>query len=232
MKKIVILALGLALLLALTATPVMAGRDRTCITIQDGIISYSEGHYLAGEPLQTGYDVYGYNYQAHMFNGSYVNSYLGGAGFPPYDGDDEGYLAENPDAKNHWAWPYRDVQLMMKWSDIWLSNKDCNQDGKLDRGGPGGTSSAAPGAWLTNHQWGYNEDGSWWTYFVKIVAVPADAYKSDDGETWYRSDGTEIGPVIWTSYAVVQRVSNDPSAGEHGILYLSPASPGFGFYKP
>jgi hypothetical protein len=44
-----------------------------CTTIQDGIIQYSTGHYLEGEPLTVGYDPYGYNYQAHMFNGSTAN---------------------------------------------------------------------------------------------------------------------------------------------------------------
>jgi hypothetical protein len=31
-------------------------------------------------------------------------------------------------------------------------------------------------------------------------------------------------------FAIIQEVSNDPSAGEHGILYKSPAGPGFGIY--
>ena len=91
------------------AAPVMAAKPDSCTTIQDGVLNYSAGHYLAGQPLQVGYDAYGYNYQSHMFNGCYANVYLGGAGFPPYDGDDDAYLADNPDAENHWAWPYRDV---------------------------------------------------------------------------------------------------------------------------
>ena len=61
---------------------------------------------------------------------------------------------------------------------------------------------------------------------MKIVMVPSDAY--DDGEYWYTADGIQIGPIIWGAYAVIQRVSNDPSLGEHGILYKSPVGPGFG----
>ncbi|MCK4581454.1 MAG: hypothetical protein KAU10_08875, partial [Dehalococcoidia bacterium] len=101
-------------------------------TIQDGIIQYSAGHYLGGEPLTVSYDPYGYNYQAHMFKGSIANAYLGKDGFPPYEGDAEAYLAENPGAESKWYWPYRDDELVMKWNDAWLSNKDCNGDGKLD----------------------------------------------------------------------------------------------------
>ena len=85
----------------------------SCVKIQDGILTYSAGHYLEGELLMTGYDEYGYNYQGHMYKGSYANVYLGGAGFPPYLGDDETYLAENPAAASNWAWPYRSVQLLI-----------------------------------------------------------------------------------------------------------------------
>jgi hypothetical protein len=61
---------------------------------------------------------------------------------------------------------------------------------------------------------------------VKIVAAPADATKADG--YWYTADGIEIGPVIWGAFAKIQQVSNDPSVGEHGILYKSPVGPGFG----
>lgn len=233
MKRIFIILFTLVLVLSLLAVPVMAkdgGKNGGCTTIQDGVLTYSVGHYLEGEPLKVGYDIFGYNYQAHMFNGYYANSYLGKEGFPPYEGDTEAYLEEYPEAANKWYWPYRDVKLMMKWSDIWLSNKDCNDDGILDRGGPGGTSSDAEGAWLTNHQSGWNDDGTRWIYFVKIVAAPDDAYKQ--GGYWYTADDIEIGPVIWGAYARILQISNDPAYDEHGVLYKSPASPGFGYYKP
>ena len=123
---------------------------------------------------------------------------------------------------------YCDVKLMMKWNDAWLSNKDCDGDDLLDRH-YGFTSYIGSGAWVTNHQSGsYEEDGATynWNYFVKIVAAPADAYTADG--TWYAADATEIGPVIWGSFAVIQRVYNDQGTGEHGIEYLSPSGPGLG----
>jgi hypothetical protein len=199
-----------------------------CTKIQDGVIMYSAGHYLEGQPLTTGYDPFGYNYQAHMFNGSYANVYLGGAGYPPYTGDDASYLAENPTASTHWAWPYRDVNLVMKWDEDWLANVDCDGDGKLDRH-YGSPSYIGSGAWETNHMWGsYDEDGKTctWDYFTKIIAVPADATLS--GGIWYSADGTEIGPSIWGQFATIQTVENDPCAGLHGISYSSPDHSGFG----
>jgi hypothetical protein len=235
MKRILILTLTLVLLLGLAATPAMAdkgGKKADCATITHGEVYYSSTHYMAGQTIPTGYDGYGYNYQGHMFSGSFANVYLGGDGFPPYEGDDEAYLAENPLAANHWSWPYRDIKLLMKWNDAWLSNKDCDGDGKLDRH-YGFDSYVGSGAWETNHQWGsYEDDGEvyQWNYFCKIVAVPADAYV--EGVSWYTADGAEIGPVIWGAFATVFEVYNDQGTGEHGVYYNSPAPTGFGYYKP
>ena len=67
-----------------------------------------------------------------------------------------------------------------------------------------------------------------WNYFVKIVAVPADATLVNG--IWYNANGSEIGPVIWGQFATVQSVDNDPCGGYHGIEYLSPTGPGFGKY--
>ncbi|MCK4679394.1 MAG: hypothetical protein KAT48_14770 [Bacteroidales bacterium] len=199
-----------------------------CATIQSGTIPYSAGHYLSGEFISTGYDIFGYNYQAHLFNGTYANIYLGRDGFPPYEGDDDAYLAENPEAANHWAWPYRTTEVLMKWNDAWLSKKDCDGDGLLDRH-YGHDSYIGSGAWETNHMWGTYEEGGElcdWNYFVKIIAVPDDAEKVSG--VWYNADGIEIGPDIWGQFAIIQQVENDPCAGIQGIQYRSPDHPGFG----
>ncbi|MDO8564535.1 MAG: hypothetical protein Q7R88_00920 [bacterium] len=199
-------------------------------TLKDKVITYSPGSYLAGQAIPLGVDPYGYNYQSHSFNGSYFNSYANGAGFPPYTGDDATYLAANPGAASHWAWPYRNDQLAMKWNEAWLSNQDRDGDGKLDRH-YGYPTYVGSGAWLSNHQSGEyvvaGEEVSW-NYFVKIVAVPADATKV--GSVWLDSSGTEIGPVIWGEFAILQEVLNDHGTGDHGVSYHSPAGPGVGKY--
>jgi hypothetical protein len=72
-----------------------------------------------------------------------------------------------------------------------------------------------------------NDDGSKWTYFVKIVAAPDTAMLFSG--TWYSIfGGIEIGPMIWGSFAILQEIVNDPSTGEHGRQYGSPAGPGVG----
>jgi hypothetical protein len=183
-----------------------------CNVIQDGIIFDS-----VGQVITTGYDEWGYNYQAHMFNGIYCEARRSAQ-----------WCLDNPDLA--------DIDLLMKWNDAWLSNKDCYGDGLLDRH-YGYASYIGSGAWLTNHQSGSYEievkgklKTIHWTYFVKIVAVPIDATEVDG--IWVGADGIDIGPSIWGSFAVVQEVENDPGAAIHGIQYLSPSGSGFGQYGP
>lgn len=186
-----------ASLLALSASPAFAA----CETIQDGVLFDS-----ASQLIEPGFNEWGYNYQAQMFNGGYCDSYRDAA----------------------WCQAYTDVDLLMKWNTAWLSNKDCDGDGLLDRH-PGSDSYIGSGAWLTNHQSGkvdVNGKKRKWTYFIKIVAAPDDATASLG--KWYAADGTEIGPVIWGQFAIIEEVLNDPSSGDHGVLYKSPIGPGFG----
>ncbi|MBN1964780.1 MAG: hypothetical protein JW910_09045 [Anaerolineae bacterium] len=204
MKKI-----GFVLIVtAVLVVPLLASADEckgqggnSCTTIQDGTLLTSDGF-----PITTGYDQWGYNYQAHMFNGLYCDAYHDAA----------------------WCQPYADVRLMMKWNDAWLSNMSCDEDGLLDRHF-GFDSYIGSGAWTTNHQSGeYELDGvtCYWDYFVKIVAAPAGATKV--GGIWYDADGTEIGPDIWGEFAIIQEVYNDPCGGYEGLQYISPDHGGLG----
>ena len=198
--------LGALVLVVLCTASLPATKDaQDCATIQSGTLTNS-----AGATLTVGYDDWGYNYQARLFNGYYCDSYRDAA----------------------WCQPYADVELSMKWNDAWISNKDCDLDGKLDRH-HGFQSYLGSGAWLTNHQAGtYLEGGKkkHWTYFVKIAAAPLDADLIDG--IWHAADGTEIGPAIWGEFIVLQRVLNDTGTGDHGVLYLSPYSAGFGRFSP
>ena len=199
MKKTVVFVLIGLLTIALSVSIVSAASKDTCTTIQSGLLLTS-----TGEVIETGFDQYGYNYQAHQYIGYYGN------------------YQRPPDPVD---WGYR---LMMKWNDAWLSNKDCDGDGLLDRH-YGFPSYIGSGAWLTNHMSGsyeLNDNTCHWTYFVKIIAAPEGAYKLNG--KWYNAEGVEIGPVIWGSFAIIQQVENDPCAGIHGLQYSSPDHNGFG----
>lgn len=173
-----------------------AGQNAGCTAIQEGVLQTSDG-----QVIQPGYDEWGYNYQARLFNGGYCDAYRDAA----------------------WCQPYRDDGLSMKWNHAWLDNLDCDGNGLLDRhfGLP---SYIGSGAWLTNHMSG-GQGAERWTYFVKIVAAPADAVLT--GGVWYSASGDQIGPLIWGEFAIIQEVESGS-----GILTRSPVGPGFGKFKP
>lgn len=186
-KKILVGAAASAVMFGAMVVPAFAAP--ACETIKSGNITDS-----AGNPVVSGYDQFGYNYQAHMFNGTYDSSdrtidgtYWGGTG------------------------DYVDDKLMMKWSDAWLANVDCNGDHKLDRGLVDGIVGGTSMGWLTNHVVGdYTLDGNVQNYtdFVKIV--------------W-----TGPGSPLWGQYTIIQEVWNDPAGGLNG-LYSKIGTPGLG----
>ena len=187
-------------LLALLVVPSTVGakgpcKKDGCTTIQDGTLLRSDG-----KPVVVGYDEWGYNYQAHMFNGMYCDAYRDAA----------------------WCQPYKDINLIMKWNDAWLSNMDCDGDSLLDRH-YGFDSYIGSGAWLTNQQSG-QDDGKTWTYFVKIVAMQEDGVCPDGADS------------IWGAFCVIQEVNggypplNEPYGGNGAVLVVTPA--GFGAYPP
>lgn len=120
MKKLLMFVLT-GIVFVLVASPVESAKPAVdvCKTIQGGMLTDA-----IGQIIGLGYDQWGYNYQAHMFNGLYEN--FSRPTMPVTEGS---------------------LNLMMKWNDAWLSNKSCDTDFKLDRPNP----VQGSGAWLTNH---------------------------------------------------------------------------------
>lgn len=183
MKKLWLTVAVIALVVVFFSMPAVAAEAGTCTTIADGVLKDTNGNLLV-----MGFDEFGYNYQAHLFNGV-------------ADGIDR-VLGNDPS-------DYADDLLVMKWSDAWLSNTDCNGDGKLDRG----TNGISQG-WETNMYNGdYDSDGdgvqdAHYTWFTKIA--------------WVGPGGS-----LWGQYETIQDVGNDPVGGYHGLLEKV-HSPGFG----
>lgn len=182
MKKLLFL-IAIAIVFASTTSPVMAVKPAACATIQGGTITDS-----AGQQVTLGYDQWGYNYQANMFNGWYGN--YSRPTVPATSGD----------------------SLMMKWNDAWLSSKDCDDDHKLDRHF-GFVSYRGSGAWLTNHASGaydvQNISGSYvFNYEWNDGYYPNDVVLTQTGQSvtgtigWpsgqnpYLVEGTVVGTVV------------------------------------
>jgi hypothetical protein len=138
MKIKLVLISAMAVTLAMSTFALAA--KTTCATIQGGTLTD-----VTGNPIGLGYDQWGYNYQAHMFNGFYDN--YARPSTPVTSGD----------------------SLMMKWNDAWLSNMDCNGDTKLDRP----ANYIGSGAWLTNHANGNYIDVAG-TYVINVEYLSVD----------------------------------------------------------
>lgn len=179
MKKLTFFIVGIVAF-AFAASPVSAATQK-CATIQGSTITDSNGNVIA-----PGFDKWGYNYQAHMFDG-FADNYARPA-VPVTSGD----------------------RLVMKWSDAWLANVDCDGDGKLDRGLVDGVASGTSMGWLTNHYVGSYVDSSGitqhYTDFYKIV--------------WVGPSGD-----LWGQYHVIQEEYSD--TGASGYHFHDP-QPGFG----
>lgn len=154
MRKILLIALIIIVAAALVAT-ISAKTSRApkddCVAIQSGTIIDA----YDGSVITTGVNSWGYNYQGHIFNGTYCDAYHNAI----------------------WCQKWKDVKLIIKWNDNWTSNQDCNGDGKLDK-----NTGVGSDAWATNHQSGeYIKNGETcaWDYFVKIAAKPTADYNCE-----------------------------------------------------
>ncbi len=132
----------LGVLLVCLAVSAAIGGTTMATTIPEGEIEYWPGHYLAGEPVGTGSDVFGHNYQAHMAVGNLLNiGFLPWMGLPPYEGDDEAYYQRlaDEDPWGAWGgdagcaetcvssilpWGHRDWRAVFQWNEAYLSNQD------------------------------------------------------------------------------------------------------------
>jgi len=188
-------------------------------TIQSGQVTYWDGHYLAGQVVRTGFDVFGFNYQAHIAQSYWTNMAAGYYGFPPYAGDDAAYFQRLRDegfvdpgwddtAVGSWAldnvpfWGDRDGWCHFQWNDAYISKTDgSDTDSWLDwhpftappytRGhGFVGSGAVMRGIWSW-HLGANTADVTW-------VAVPETAFlgaKQMGPESWclcawwYESEG-------------------------------------------
>jgi len=200
--------------------------------IDDSIeFNNSFGAEKVNNPKYTGFNEFGYNWQAHHFNGILINAVFGdfidengnpAMGMDPYTGDDEAYLAAYPflsDPSYAMFWSFRNINLVMHWNKTLISDLGVYPDSWFDSNG-----------WITFHYSGTVENKNW-SQFQKLVA----ARSSDElrGYTWYDQDGNELGYASdWSDLIIVQiRSTGEPPFPFMPGSYNSPVSPGLGKYK-
>ncbi len=185
--------------------------NKPCATIQGGQLLDERGN-----ALSTGYDEYEYNYGAHNFGGFYANW-------------------DRPDVPQSSPWQWADDQVAMTWNDAWLSNKDCDGDGVLDRP----DSYQGSGAAVVIHFGGICDNLKQWTRQVELSAVPADAVAGNDG-LWYFK-GKKLGRqitialrdtlngalIVATGLAVTKDSINNscPAEHDHATRFAFPVAP-------
>ncbi|MCA6075104.1 hypothetical protein [Fulvivirga sedimenti] len=167
-----------------------------------------------------GFDQWGYNWNAHHFNGNVWNAivadYLYQGEFfwriDPYTGDDESYLEKYPWADQMPFWAYRNMELVMHWNEGLIS-KDGEYQDWLDSD-----------AWITFH-YKLGKGSDKWFQFQKFVAAKSTDYIKDG--MWYDQDGNLIGIFHdWDTLIMIEV----HDAGQPPY-FKSPLSPGLGKYK-
>lgn len=175
------------------------------------------------------FDVYGFNWQAHHFNGYLVNAILGDYlykdmpfhNWKPYAGEGESFIQEFDNTFGFFMLPpaLLDCELVMHWNDELISCEGVYPDTWIDSNG-----------WITFH---YSMDikGQKWSQFQKLVATRSTDYLENG--IWYNKEGKEIGIMSydWNTLIIVKVVSTGNVPAFMYPEYNSALSSGLGKYK-
>jgi hypothetical protein len=142
---------------------------------------------FAEKPTDAGFNQFGYNYQARIFNGTFTDWCLAKG-----NGTIEPWCA-------NYIQGYENDKLVMKWNAAWDA---CNEEN---------TPDACTGAWLDNESNGMMPDGSGETWHYKFVWIeePCTDYAPLDNGGYciwghYEvifSQGTAGGEHFWDALA-------------------------------
>lgn len=158
----------------------------------------------------TGYDAWGFNFQAHHFKSYLINALLGD---PAYEGMDHyRKLVYQGEGEQFWedlvdesAYPYfkqmmpsglLDCKMEMTWNDAL-----CNSEGIYP------PTWNDTGAWIM-FKYKMNTLDERWSQLRKLVSISAGDYL--EGGIWYNSEGQEIGlqSYYWPDQLIIKQVVN------------------------
>lgn len=185
----------------------------------------------------TGFDQWGYNWQAHQFNGYLINAMFGDELYPdapwykkepPFNGDVLAYEESHPEVLEYDFWQYGDMELVMHWNEAMISRDGVYQEPILDSDG-----------WITFH-YRKGEGDKRWSQFQKFVCAKSTDYKEiyfyDDkgnpvfGE-WFSKDDKSIGWYYqWPDRILIQVVNTGNLPEGFLPTFRGPLGPGIGNY--
>jgi len=221
MKKNIILTVVLALFISVTSC------NKSDLDESIELNNFNEkSSDLLLKSNNKGFDAYGYNWNAHHFNGILFNAIIGDTlyeelfGFMyPYSGDDAQYIEDFNFADGLPFWGYRELYLVMHWNEALISREGVYPEKWIDSNG-----------WITFHYSGMDEEGNRWSQFQKMVAA-----KSTDNYSngiWYDMNGNEIGVYsTWDELILIQVVNTGNIHPDFFAPYVNPSSSGIGKYK-
>lgn len=220
MKKLVVLVPLIALAFTLTYCSTEDNSDDESIVVN--------------AERQSGYDEWGFNFQAHNFKSYLINAMLGDPAFEGmphyrqpglvYHGEGQVFwdnlVAEYPYFNQMMPYGLLDCKMEMKWNDA-----------LLDTNGIYPPTWNDTGAWII-FKYKMNSGNERWTQVRKLVSIST----GDEliNGYWYNSEGQEIGmqSYYWSDTLIIKQVVNN---GENMYVpwamppdYVCPNSVGFG----
>lgn len=220
MKKNVILSSILAFIFVLTSC------DKSNLDEPMELNSLTEHQKVSQlKSNNKGFDAYGYNWNAHHFNGILFNAIVGDnlyneeffGNWEPYIGNDEEYLEKYPLAV-YLPWDYRHINLVMHWNDELISNMGIYPNEWINSNG-----------WITFHYSG-GEGANKWSQYQKMVAAKSSDYFLNG--KWYNEADKEIGVYsTWDEIILIQVVNTGEVHPDFFEPYKNPESSGIGKYK-
>lgn len=190
----------------------------------------------SGKPENKGFDKWGFNWNAHHFNGYLINAVMGDYLYElmpfhkwqegPYQGEGDtfidkfgvkfGFFPINPNLL--------DCELVMQWNDALIS-----KDGTYPVTFWDYSNWENSNGWITFH-YKMNKKNEKWSSFQKLVAKRYTDYL--EGKIWYDDNGNKIGLVTdWPTLILVKKVNIGNVPEEFMDSYNSPLAPGLGKYK-
>lgn len=202
---------------------------------ENSIIEESPQHaQLKASDKLTGFDDWGFNFNAQIFDGYLINAMFGDpvfAGTPHYR--QMIYMGEGPEFweqvianysyfKDMMPADLLDCKLKMKWNSDLLPKNGIYPETWVDSD-----------AWIVFH-YSMNTDEQEWTQMRKLVARKTEFNLI--GDKWYSKDGTEVGKqsYYWPDLMIIQVMNNGDNPFVPMAMpedYISPYGAGYGKHK-